>query len=141
MQRLTQQIQKVSSYLVVILIVLTGLKFVLTLFRQGQAYSNLSESADQAFQDRTPEQLFSQLDGVTDSGTVQTYTILLDRLDSKCFDRRNEVALMVYSLNRLNREAGYSESYLDTLSVYTEAAESGFEHTGECIEVYQHLKP
>lgn len=105
-----------------------------------RAVAKMSRVADQSFQNTTPEQFMSQRDNA-DLATVPTYANLVDRLDQKCLEDRNEVSVMVVALNGLNRKAGFEESFFATLSTYTEAAESGFEQDGSCIEVFEHLDP
>jgi hypothetical protein len=136
-----KRVQQFNGYLVVALIALTGINAVLKGVVKAQAQSDLARKANQLFATIPPEQMFVQRDGYTDPTAIQAYTTLLNRLDHKCREGRNEIAVMVHALNIRNREAGFEETFFETLQVYTQAAESGFERRGNCMEVYTYLRP
>ena len=139
MQKLIVQLQKLCAALGGILVILTACNAALKVVVGGQNYSKMSAAANEAFAGTTPEQAFARFDNSSDS---KPYATLFDRLESKCFNTRNELGLMVHTVNKQNRKAGMTEPYLETLKAYVFEADTAFERKqGNCMEVYNYLKP
>lgn len=132
--------QQIGSYLFIGILVLLGVKYVAALADRERAYDDLFKIANDSFQNAPPEQFLAHKDGA-ESSSIPTYGVLLDRLDQRCIENRNEVTALVFALNGANRKAGFEESYLQTLEMYTGAAETYLRPGDSCIEVYQSLKP
>ena len=63
----------------------------------------------------SPEKTLAMLDGKKEPGTEAPYAELLDQLQSICYEDRETIAVMVFSLAKKDQEAGFEPDHKELL--------------------------
>ena len=99
--------------------------------------SQIKEMAEEAFEDRTPEQALA----FNDDGNLEkqeSYSLLLDQLEEYCFEGRKEIALLASTSASQYQKAGIDYSSLDVLDYYLAIAYSS-KGKDSCFDIFQEV--
>jgi len=122
---------------------LKSLIFVLTLLTIGCANQGktLGPNTATSSPDMLPEEKLALVDGKTEPGASRPYAELLNKLQAKCHESRNEIAGMVFGVVKKDQDAGIQADSLDMLESFLLDADSMFEgKQGSCLDVFSYYR-
>ncbi len=90
--------------------------------------------------DTLPEQKLALLDGKKEADAAKPYAEALDQLQSKYYESRQDIAVMVFAVVKKEKEAGFPADHLDMLQSFNFAADSLDKKPGACIDVYRYFR-
>jgi hypothetical protein len=83
----------------------------------------------------TPEQTLAMLDGKKQAGAERPYARLLDLAESKCYEKREEIARLNNTMVQVARDRGTNSDNLSMLTELWNVIKDGPEDQ-DCIELY-----
>jgi hypothetical protein len=90
--------------------------------------------------DTLPEEKLAWLDAKKEADAVKPYAEALDQLQSKCYESRQDIAVMVFAVVKKEKEAGFPADHLDMLQSFNFAADSLDKKPGACIDIYKYFR-
>lgn len=83
-----------------------------------------------------PEQLLAKIDGKTD---FKAYTNLMNELESKCVENRQDITVMVNAHRSAETKAGNKISNLDSLETFIAMSDPTTQERDSCTKIYGEL--
>lgn len=83
-----------------------------------------------------PEQLLAKIDGETD---FKPYTELLNELEGKCVESRQDIGVMVNAIVRAEAKAGNKISNMDSLETFIAMTDPTTQERDSCFKIYGEL--
>ena len=105
------------------IVVLKGCTLGLKTVTASKQQSQILDVAEETFGEDPPEELLAFRDD-RHLNNQESYTKLLDELESQCFEGRKEIALLTLTSAEKYKKAGFNYSVLEILEDYVFLAES-----------------